>query len=287
MNTKRMAMTAVLILLSALRLLPESGRAQQQATDSGKASTTAPKGGHDAMSGMDMANDTNTGAAASANEAMGHHMDMGPHMFMTEMRAENASDEKKAEDIVAALRPAIAKYKDYNVALADGFKIFHPEIPQEHYHFTNYSNAFVAQFRFDPARPTSLLYKKTAAGGYELEGAMYTAPKRFSEDDLNERVPLSVARWHKHIHLCLPPKGTPMDPVNRKTFGFDGSIATEEECRAAGGRWIPQMFGWMVHVYPYVSEQEKIWGTLGGRSAATGRTQLTSEEVAEMMAEFP
>ena len=34
---------------------------------------------------------------------------------------------------------------------------------------------FLAKLRFDPAEPTALLYKKTA-DGYELEGAMYTAP---------------------------------------------------------------------------------------------------------------
>ena len=53
------------------------------------------------------------------------------------------------------------KYKDYNVALNEGFQIFHPEITQPEYHFTNYTNGFEAAFTFDAARPTSLLYKKT------------------------------------------------------------------------------------------------------------------------------
>jgi hypothetical protein len=259
MNTKKAAIIAV-CLMAGLMVMAGHGRAQQAPSKGTPAAATAASA-HDGMGGMDMSGmrDGNTAEATSANSAMsGHHMDMGAHMFMTELRPENAADEKRAEDILEALRPAIAKYKDYNVALAEGFKIFHPEIPQEHYHFTNYAYAFEAQFKFDPTKPTSLLYKKTATG-YELEGAMYTAPKRATEDELNERVPLSVARWHKHVNFCLPPKGTPIDAVNRKTFGLDGSIAAPEACEAAGGRWIPQVFGWMVHVYPWESEPEKIW----------------------------
>ena len=88
---------------------------------------------------------------------------------------------------------------------------------------------------------------------------MYTARKLASEDDLNARVPLSVARWHKHTNLCLPPKGTPLLQANFKEFGLHGSISTQEACEQAGGRWYPQIFGWMVHVYPYESDPSKIW----------------------------
>lgn len=245
---------------AALALCAAYGQAQQQPAKGQASAAAGTTSGHDSMGGMDMGGMRDDAAGATAaNDAMsGHHMDMGAHMFMTTLRPENAADEKRAEDIVAALRPAIAKYKDYNVALAEGFKIFHPEIPQEHYHFTNYTYAFEAQFRFDPTHPTSLLYRKTSTS-YELEGAMYTAPKRFTDAELNERVPLSVARWHKHVNFCLPPSGIAINAENRKTFGMDGSIATEEACHAAGGRWIPQVFGWMVHVYPYETGPEKIW----------------------------
>jgi hypothetical protein len=37
-----------------------------------------------------------------------------------------------------------------------------------------------------------------------------------------------------------------------------GSISTQETCDAAGGRFYPQIFGWMVHVYPF-SAPEKIF----------------------------
>jgi hypothetical protein len=215
------------------------------------------------MPGMDMSKTgggQNSEAAKGADMAMsGHDMDMGAHMFMTELRPANANDEKRAAEIVAELRPAIEKYKDYKVALAEGFIIFLPDVPQPHYHFTNYRYGGEAQTTFNPAHPTSLLYTKSSEGAYVLEGAMFTAPRRDTEDDLNARVPLSVARWHKHVNLCFPPKGSQIPPGSSKEFGFRGSIATEDACQQAGGRWMPQIFNWMVHVYPYESDPDKIW----------------------------
>src|SRR5947208_2916185 len=37
--------------------------------------------------------------------------------------------------------------------------------------------------------------------------AMDSAPARTSLDALDQRVPLSVARWHEHVNWCLPPRG--------------------------------------------------------------------------------
>jgi len=187
-----------------------------------------------------------------------HHQHMGPHMRWTALRPAHPEDAKRADEIVQLLRESLAKYKDYRAALADGYEWPpHLKVPQPHYHFTSKKRGFQAAFRFDPAAPTSLLYKKTA-NGYELEGAMYTAPKRMSEDDLNERVPLSVAQWHAHVNICLPPQGS-QRRGNRKKFGFQGSIATEQECQQAGGQFHPQMYGWMIHVYPFEHSPEKIW----------------------------
>lgn len=41
--------------------------------------------------------------------------------------------------------------------------------------------------------------------------------------------------------------------------GLLGSITTKEQCDAAGGEFIPHIFGWMVHVYPYETDRRKIW----------------------------
>jgi hypothetical protein len=228
-----------------------------------QANSATPSSGTDGMSGMDMSHmdhgDADAAASKGADNAMSDmHMDMGPHMHMTELRPTNAGDEARAEQLVATLRQSIEKYRDYHAALADGFKIFLPNIPQPQYHFTNYANGLKAQFVFDPTRPTSLLYKKTA-DGYELVGAMYTAPRSFTEDQLNERVPLSVARWHEHVDFCTPPRGTPMKDADWTKFGLRGSIATQEACEQAGGVWHPIVFNWMVHVYPFETDPSKIF----------------------------
>jgi len=227
----------------------------------------------DSMPGMDMDRDMpvmKTGQGSEekdqqtehgAMDAMSHmhHHQMGPHMYMTKLRAPaTAADWAKADQIAGELRESIEKYKDYHAALADGFRIFMPNLPQSEYHFTNYYNGFLESFTFDPARPTSLLYKKTKTG-YDLIGAMYTMPKRVSEEQLNERVPLSIAQWHLHTKMCMPPRGQ-REHVDWTKFGLQGSILTKESCTDAGGTFYPVIFGWMVHVYPFEGAREKIWG---------------------------
>jgi len=118
------------------------------------------------------------------------------------------------------------------------------------YHFTNWGYGLAAAFRLDPARPTSLLYEKEP-DGYRLIGAMCTARKKATETELDRRVPLSIARWHAHINICVAPRRLEAEMlVPRARFGPRGSIATEDDCSAAGGRCIPQLFGWMMHVFP-------------------------------------
>src|SRR5262249_10505954 len=139
-----------------------------------------------------------------------------------------------------------------------GYKIFLPEVPQKQYHFTNYWNGFMAGNHFDPSLPTSLLYEKRGTD-FKLVGVMYTARKDAGEDELNSRIPLSVAQWHAHVNLCLPPRERRREAIGPDAkFGLGGSIADKKECEAAGGRFFPQVFGWMVHVYPFEQKPQDI-----------------------------
>jgi len=194
----------------------------------------------------------------------GHDMDeMSGHMTMTALHPAQPGDKERADVIVAAARKAADEYTDYHKALADGYTIFHPEIKQNVYHFTNKGSALEATLHFDAAHPTSLLYERIEADGepgYKLVGVMYTAPFRASEEELDQRVPLSIARWHLHTNLCLPPVGERVElgtPGGK--FGLQGTITTEAACEAAGGKFMPHLFGWMVHVYPYETDPAKIW----------------------------
>ena len=185
---------------------------------------------------------------------------MAGHMYMTSLRPPQPGDQQKADAIAAAAKQAMAPYQDYRKALADGYEIFLPNVPQHIYHFTKHAYGFEAAFRFDPSKPTSLLYKKTPDGGYKLVGAMYTDRVRASEEELNERIPLSIARWHQHINFCKAPAARKTEYFGPDAkFGLLGSITTEEACTAAGGTFYPHIFGWMVHVYPYERDPRKIW----------------------------
>jgi hypothetical protein len=190
---------------------------------------------------------------------------MAAHMEMTSLRSSNRADSIRAAKLVTELRSAIAKYRDVRVAVDDGFRQFAPQVKDQRvYHFTNYKWAFENAFRFNPEKPTSLLYKKDSNGSFVLIGAMYTAPKRFSEEKLNERVPLSVAQWHKHVNWCVPPRGETQRWTETKNgrpiFGPLG-VATRAECDSAGGRFEKEVFGWMVHANVFESDDPRIiWG---------------------------
>ena len=187
---------------------------------------------------------------------------MSGHMYMTSLRAIKQGDKAKADAIVAAAKQAMKPYEDYHNALADGYHIFLPNIQQPLYHFTNTANGLAARNHFDPLKPTSLLYRKTPDGGYKLIGVMYTDRVDASEDEINDRVPLSIARWHQHINFCKAPAGQKAAYFGPNAkFGLLGSITTREDCETAGGVFHPHIFGWMVHVYPNESDPAKIWST--------------------------
>ncbi len=216
-----------------------------------------PASGHD-MAGMSMGGgDADSGMSGRHMAEMGGAMAL--HMSYSGARPPNPADDARAQKIVDLLRRILPRYQDYHAALRDGFVPFHPEFKQPMVHFTNYRNAIKAMFTFDPAAFTSLLYEPSPAGGYKLIGVMYTAPRWVGEDTLNQRVPLSVTSWHRHVNLCLPPKGADITRIDWKEFGGRGEIATKAECKAAGGRFFPQIFGWMVHVYPMEKSQAEIW----------------------------
>src|SRR6266851_3923638 len=136
-----------------------------------ESSTPAPDLDHASMAGMDMSDEHASEKAAVRDMTPGHHDAHSQHMTMTATREQTPEDTDRAKEVVAQ---------------NDGFRIFLPNIPQPEYHFTSYRNGFLEAFTFDPARPTSLLYRKTSSG-YELVGAMYTMPKRATEEQLDAR----------------------------------------------------------------------------------------------------
>lgn len=196
-----------------------------------------------------------------AEHSMSGVMDsiMMRHMELSPERKATKADSAKALAAVKELRGAIAKYQDTATAVADGYAMFAPSMKnQKTYHFTKKGNAFEEAFRFNAAKPTSLLYEKDAAGKMKLAGAMYTMPKRASLTRLDDRIPLSIARWHRHVNWCLPPRGQQARWMEKKNgmsvFGPESPIATKAECDKVGGQFEPSIFGWMVHANVFAGD---------------------------------
>jgi hypothetical protein len=223
---------------------------------------------HGARPGSAAAADTtDSRAAAAVHESMsGPMMDAhGAHLVLTPSRRATASDSARAAQVLAALKSGIAKYADVRVAEADGYRQFLPNVPQKIYHFTSARRSVAEAFGFDPARPTSLLYERTATGRFKLVGAMYHAPRRLSPEQLDARVPLGLARWHRHVNLCFPRRGDERRWRDTRDgaplFGPLGIIATRSGCDAADGRFVEHLFGWMVHVNPFATDPAEVWGS--------------------------
>jgi hypothetical protein len=247
---------------------------------------------HD-MDGMDMGS---SGSDTGAMGQMGAHMKMSDHMTMTESRPMTPADTQRGEQIIATMRAKLSKYEDYKVAMADGYLPYMESVPQDVYHFSN-RTATIAEYMgdFDLAHPGSLLYEKKTLGGYRLVGAMYDAPATDTAEQLDALIPLGLSRWHAHTNICLPRGVTEADVVNgnvgnnmrpdissavdsprgmtRATleaarlrfgyladtrFGFTGTISNQADCEAVGGSFHKQIFGWMIHVYPFASDDLKV-----------------------------
>ena len=188
------------------------------------------------------------------------------HMEMTPHPKGDAADSARAAGVARTLRAALLPFRDTAAAVAAGYHMFAPELKQQRiYHFTSNWRAVQEGFRFEPAKPTSLLYTKGADGAFILMGAMYTAPRRFGYDRLDARVPLSIARWHRHVNWCTPKRGAKerwLERVNGDAmFGPESPIASQSACDAVGGVFRPVVFGWMLHANVFAGDDPAvIWG---------------------------
>lgn len=191
--------------------------------------------------------------------------DTTSHMRMAPRRAASKADTSRASGVVRTMHDSLAKYADVNVALREGYVRFLPWLEdQPVYHYNNDRNARSASRAFDAAKPTSLLYKKDAAGKMILVGAMYTAPATLTNDELDARLPLGFAYWHQHVNFCARRPtdeelklGRPDSARVAKSLELD----TQEACTAAGGMFVPQLFGWMAHVNAFEgTDDETVWG---------------------------
>ena len=183
------------------------------------------------------------------------------HMVMTKLASVKPGDQARAAAVLAGARKAAERFSNYRDAQDDGYTVFLPEQKQAVYHFIRVGAGPMNGGPFDPSKPPALLYTKNKGKGYTFVGVMYMAPPAADEDTLNNLVPLSIARWHEHVNLCVPPNPDQDGNwlLHDPRFGLTGSITTAEECQAAGGKFHPHLAGWMTHVYPLEKDPAKIW----------------------------
>src|ERR1700733_3067554 len=88
------------LVCMAMASIPHAVASQQDAPPSQRAKTTTPSGDSGEMG------------------------QMAAHMSMTKLRPMSSGDQQSADALVRAATSAIARYKDYHKALADGYEIF-------------------------------------------------------------------------------------------------------------------------------------------------------------------
>ncbi|MDQ6830526.1 MAG: hypothetical protein M3081_16835 [Gemmatimonadota bacterium] len=203
--------------------------------------------------------------AAAINDLLS---DTSSHMRMAPHKQATADDSARAASVVTAGRAALSKYKDVHAAEADGYVKFLPQLEEQPiFHYNNIQNAFASFMGFDATKPVSLLYRKNKKGEMELAGAMYNAPPNATPEDLDARLPLGIAHWHEHVNFCGPTRESIRDGTAKTdpaTAAMWLRITSRDECLAAGGRFVPRMFGWMTHVYLWAGDDPaSIWGGEG------------------------
>jgi hypothetical protein len=229
--------------------------------------------------------------SANSAGAMGKHLMVGDHMTMTPPRPQMPADAQRGQEIIATMRRVLVKYQDSEAAVSAGYIPYLPTVPQDVYHFANRAlsaDEYLGDVNIE--RPGALLFERKTFGGYKLVGAMYSAPATYTLDQLDAIIPLSLTHWHAHTNICLPAGVTEQDVMNGDLgghfrasipnnpmgfsagagarmrfgymadprFGFAGTISTAADCEAVGGNFHPQIFGWMVHVYPFQSDDLKM-----------------------------
>ena len=134
------------------------------------------------------------------------------------------------------VRESTERYRDLEVALAEGFVKTTDEVPNMGAHYVHVARSLDA--KFDPSKPEILLYATGESGEQELMGTAFVLPIPLVSPDHPEAFAGPLDNWHIHYNLCTGP-----EVVSRS--------ATSDQCEASGGIWVPA-YGWMIHAWVWV-----------------------------------
>ena len=230
-------------------------------------------------------------------DAMGQRANSGAgarHIRMLASGAGSAVDSARADMLVLQIRDALQRYRDVAAATADGFEeLATADSGGGVTHLVNWKWAVEEAFRFNPTKPTALVYRTRVDGERVLLGVMYTAPDGASPDALDRRVPVRVGRWHQHVDWCTPKRG---DDARWTEVGRDGApmfgpwsrIATRAGCDSVAGAFQSHVFGWMVHANVFASDEPRvIWSEPAGVAAPAAVAVVDSGAAAPAPAPAP
>ncbi len=206
---------------------------------------------------MDMGHDEQNQVESGAMHAMqpGHHMD-GPHMHMTALRPVRLATRARGTDcfgpaandgkIPRLSSGARRRLSNFSAELAAKRIPFHEllEWLSRRVYVRPRATDFIAlqedsQWRLGVDRRDVHRAADGHARSIKRAGSSQHGPVARAHQSL-----LAEARRAAHMDLAK--------------FGLSGTIATAQACKAAGGRFFPQIFGWMVHVYPF-DPPNQIW----------------------------
>ena len=145
---------------------------------------------------------------------------------------------RETERMLATAKAETEKYKDVDLARADGYRQVMGALYGTGAHFVN--QQYLDEGGFDLSHPEVLLYDHADDGSLELVGVAYMLPRQ-SDDESPPTYFGPLAEWHDHdFHRpCL----------TTRTWGHPVTIhSTETDCRAAGNVFISPKF-WMLHVW--------------------------------------
>ena len=147
----------------------------------------------------------------------------------------SAADLHKVAAVLAVTKAATAQYGTVSLAM-DASYTHHTRFTP-YAHFSDYLYAGEANLRFDPARPTSLLYA-IVQGKPSLAGVMYTAAASDTPTQLAQVLPSTIVSWHQHMDICYLAQGV-------------RTGVAQAACESQGGTWAAKS-QWMVHAWIYL-----------------------------------
>ena len=144
-------------------------------------------------------------------------------------------------DQLESVRVATEKYRDRNIALADGYIQVGGVVPNMGAHFIHPGRVNDGVLNLD--EPEVVLYYRDETGEWLLSGTAFILPRangvssaiKAVGDEHPEGFAGPLDNWHVHYQLCTFP---------------DGRFQTldEEACENDGGIFV-ESFGWMIHAW--------------------------------------